>query len=112
MTRATTGGSRSEVAAKVLLALDRLEQRLEVPLAEAEGPVPLDQLEEHRGPVTERLGEDLQEVPVLVPVDQDPPPLQVLDRRSDLADPLAEDGVVVVGVRRVEELHAVGAQPV
>ena len=38
----------SEVAAALLLALDGLEERLEVALAEAERAVPLDQLEEDR----------------------------------------------------------------
>jgi hypothetical protein len=61
----------SEVAALLLLALDRLEQRLEVALAESEGAVPLNQLEENRGPVLHRFREDLQQVPVLVSVDED-----------------------------------------
>ena len=45
----------SEVPSPVLLALERLEQRLEVALAEAAGAVALDQLEEHRRPVADRL---------------------------------------------------------
>src|ERR1035441_382711 len=64
-------GPRLEVAALGLLPLDRLEQRLEVPLAEPLRAVPLDQLEEYGRPVLHRLGEDLQQVPVLVPVGQD-----------------------------------------
>jgi hypothetical protein len=51
--------------------LDRLEEGLEVALAEAERAVPLDDLEEHRRAVAEGLGEDLQQVAVLVPVDED-----------------------------------------
>ena len=54
-----------------LLPLDRLEKRLEVALAEPLRAVPLDQLEEDRRPVLHRLGEDLQQVAVLVPVGQD-----------------------------------------
>ena len=69
------GSSVSRVGVRscreLLLALDRLEQRLEVALAEAQRAVPLDQLEEHGGPVAERLGEDLQQVAVLVAVDED-----------------------------------------
>jgi hypothetical protein len=53
-----------QVAAPGLLALDRLEQRLEVPLAEPLRAMRLDQLEEHRRPVLRRLGEDLQQVAV------------------------------------------------
>ena len=75
---------RSEVAAGVLLALDGLEERLEVALAEAERAVALDQLEEDRRAVAERLGEDLQQVAVLVAVDQDPALLQLLDRARTL----------------------------
>src|SRR5881409_2971863 len=55
-----------EVAAERLLALDRLEERLEVPLAEAARPMPLDHLEEERRPVLERAREDLQEVALVV----------------------------------------------
>src|SRR6478735_1241801 len=80
----------SEVAALVLLALDRLEERLEVALAEAERAVPLDELEEDRRAVAERLGEDLQEVAVLVPVDEDLALLQLLDRYAHVADAVAE----------------------
>src|SRR5687768_5319062 len=90
---------RSEVAAALLLALDRLEQGLEVALAEAERAVALDELEEDRRAVLHGLGEDLQQVAVLVAVHQDPPGLELGDRRADLADPL-DERLVVVGVRR------------
>src|SRR5205823_9124727 len=60
-----------EVAAQGLFALDRLEQRLEVALAEGRRPVALDHLEEDRRPVLRRLREDLEQVPVLVTVGQD-----------------------------------------
>src|SRR5689334_5396026 len=100
----------SEVAARVLLALDGLEEGLEVALAEAERAVPLDDLEEDRGPVAERLGEDLQEVAVLVAVDEDLALLELLDRCAHLADPGAQLVVLVVGVGGVEELDTVGPQ--
>ena len=106
------GPAGSQVAARVLFPLDRLEQRLEVALAEAERPVPFDQLEEDRGTVTQWPGEDLQQVAVLVPVDQDPALLKLLDGSTHVADPLPQLGVLVVGVRRAEELHAIGAQGV
>src|SRR6186713_741748 len=95
--RRSSISSLSEVAARLLLALDRLEQRLEVALAEAQRSVPLDQLEEHRRPVTERLGEDLEQVAVLVAVDQDLALLQLLDRHPYVADTSAQLGVLVVG---------------
>ena len=62
---------RLEVPAERLLALDRFEQRLEVALAEAARAVALDDLEEDGRPVLSRLGEDLQQVSVLVAVDED-----------------------------------------
>src|SRR4051794_790522 len=60
----------SEVAAPPLLALDRLEQRLEVAGSEPLGALPLDHFEEDRGPVAHVLGEQLKEIPVLVLVDE------------------------------------------
>ena len=98
--------ARLQVAAQFLLALDRLEQGLEVALAEAKRAVPLDELEEHGRPVADRLGEDLQQVAVFVAVDEDAPLLQFLNRDPDLADPAAQDGVGVVAVGGGEELHA------
>src|SRR5581483_4021520 len=92
-----------EVPAAGLLALDRLEERLEVALAEAHRPVPLDQLEEHRRPVLHRLGEDLQQVAVLVAVGEDLQLAQLVQRHPRITDPRAE--LVVVGVRGVEEVH-------
>src|SRR4051812_48276388 len=94
----------SQVSATVLLTLDRLEQGLEVALAEAERSVPLDQLEEHRRPVLHGLGEDLQQIPVLVPVDQDGALLELLDGHAHLTDAGSQLGVVVVRVWRGQEL--------
>src|SRR6476620_5017108 len=85
--RGDPGGpeGHSEIAAQGLLAFDRLEQRLEVPLAEAARTVALDHLEEERGAILRGLREDLEEVPVL----------------ADLADTI--QGVLVVRVGRREE---------
>src|SRR5690625_2112973 len=105
-------GRMSEVAAQLLLPLDRLEERLEVTHAEAQGTVPLDELVEHRWPVTDRLGEDLQEVTVLVAVVEDAPLLQLLHRDADLADAGPQLRIVVVRVRRIEELHPFGTHEV
>jgi predicted ATPase/DNA-binding CsgD family transcriptional regulator len=101
-------GAALQVAAALLLALDRLEQGLEVALAEAERAMALDELEEHGRPVADRLGEDLQQVAVLVAVDEDAAFLELLYRDTDLADPLPQHRVGVVRVRRGEELHAAG----
>src|SRR3954466_12009267 len=101
---AEVSSGRLQVAALGLLALDRLEQRLEVAVAEAARAVALDHLEEDRRAVADRLGEDLQQVALVVAVDEDAEPLEVLERFRDLAD--AAGRVVVVGLRRVEELDA------
>ena len=60
--------SELQIPAGGLLALDRLEQRFEVALAEGARAVPLDHLEEERRPVLRRLREDLEQVAVLVAV--------------------------------------------
>src|SRR4051794_29201992 len=97
--------SASEVPPRGLLALDRLEQRLEVALAEAARAVPLDQLEEDRRAVAERLGEDLEQVALVVAVDQDAEPAQIVERLVDVAHAAGHVGVVRVG--RAQELDAI-----
>src|SRR6476620_3588643 len=101
--RGDPGGpeGHSEIAAQGLLAFDRLEQRLEVPLAEAARTVALDHLEEERGAILRGLREDLEEVAVLVAVGQDPQAAQVVPVLADLADTI--QGVLVVRVGRREE---------
>src|SRR5204862_5445415 len=99
---------RSQVSALLLLALDRLEERLEVAFPEAAGAVALDQLEEDRWPVAERGGEDLEQVPLVISVDQDPEPLKVLEPFVDLTDALGH--LVVVGLGGVEEADSTRAK--
>ena len=89
---------------KRLLALDRLEQRLEVTVAEAARAVPFDHLEEQRGPVLRGLREDLQQVAVVVAVGEDAQPPQVVPALVDR--PHALRRLVVVRVGRREEDHA------
>src|SRR6185436_15039640 len=97
-------GGRLEVAAESLLALDCLEERLEVADPEAARAVALDHLEEERRPVLDDLREELEEVSLLVAVDEDAHRAQVVPVLVDVADPLLHD--VVVGVRRRDEEHA------
>src|SRR5215203_2618424 len=98
-----------QVAAALLLALDRLELGLEIALAKAAGTVAFNDLEEDRRPVADRLREDLQQVALVVAVDQDPEPPQILHVLLDLADPSRH--LRVVGVRDREKLDAAVAQP-
>src|SRR5438309_6832374 len=93
----------SEISAKSLLALDRLEQRLEVPLAEAPCAVALDHLEEERRAILRGFREDLEEVAVLVAVGKDAQPAEVVPVLADLADALADVLVVRVGGRKRDD---------
>ena len=72
-----------EVAAERLLALDRLEERLEVAVAEAARAVALDHLEEQRRPVLGGLREDLQQVAVVVAIGEDAQPAKVVPALVD-----------------------------
>src|SRR4051794_41012343 len=83
--------SRSERSAPGLFVLDRLEERLEVALPEAPRPVSLDDLEEEGGAILDRLGEDLEQVPFLVAVDEDPQVGDLTQVLVDLADAIREE---------------------
>src|SRR5207245_6387134 len=54
--------NRLQIAAERLFALDRLEQRFEVAVAEAARAVALDHLEEERRSVLSRVREDLEQI--------------------------------------------------
>src|SRR4051794_28906410 len=91
-----------EVPAQLLLALDRLEQSLEVTVAESARAVALDHLEEDGRAVAGRLREDLEQIALVVAVHEDAEPAEVLHVLLDLADALG--GLLVVGVRRAQEV--------
>src|SRR5207244_10368858 len=91
-----------EVAALLLLALDGLEERLEVADAESAGPVALDDLEEEGGPILHWLGEDLEQVALLVAIGLDAKLLERIHRYADVAYPLGQRHVVLV--RQPQEL--------
>src|SRR5688572_28858012 len=81
---------RLEVAAALLLALDGLEQRLEVADAKATRSMALDDLEEEGRPVLHRLGEDLEEVALLVAIGLDAKLLERVDRHAYVPDPIGQ----------------------
>src|SRR5690349_5004735 len=93
----------SEVSAAGLVAFDCLEQRAEVALAETAGSSPLDDLEEHRRPVGDGFGEDLQQETLVVTIDEDVQSLQVVPRQGGVD---ALHGLGVVGVGHAHEAHA------
>src|SRR3990172_6624591 len=95
----TMGSPTLKVAAESLLPLDRLEEGLEVALAEAAGPVALDHLKEECRPILRVLREDLQQVAVVVAVGEDLQPPDVLPVLVDLADTVGDVLVVRVGDR-------------
>src|SRR5439155_860193 len=99
-----------EIAPALLLPLDGLEQGLEVALAEAARAAALDDLEEQRRAVLDGLGEDLQQVALVVAVDHDVEALDLLDVLADGADAVPQVGVV--GLRHGEKLHAAAPQRV
>ena len=103
MVLVASGGSASPSGCR---CEPRPEQGLEVADAEAGGAVALDDLVEQRRAVLDGLGEDLQQVALVVAVDEDAELLQLVPGLVDLAD--AGAGVLVVGVGDVEELHARG----
>src|SRR5258707_15889277 len=81
---------RSECTAPALLQLDRLEECLEVSLAEAPRPVTLDDLEEEGRAVLDGLGEDLEQVALLVAIDEDAEVGELVQVLVDRADPVRE----------------------
>src|SRR5712691_4680296 len=66
-----------------------------------EGLLTLDRLEQERRAILSRLGEDLEEVAVLVAGGEEPQPPQVVPGLADLADAIGD--VFVIGVGRREE---------
>src|SRR6266404_5309133 len=98
-----------------LVFLDRLEQRLEISLAEAVVALPLDELEEDRA--DHGLGENLQQdlgfaaVDHALAVNEDPTLFHAPDRFGVTAYPC--EAFLVIGIGRPgDELQAVGREPV
>ena len=100
---AGTSPRRSYLRFPLLLALESLEERPQLPSPKPREPA-LDQLEEQRGPVAERLGEDLEQIALVVAVDEDAEPAEVREVLLDLPDPVGY--LVVVGPGDRQEVHA------
>lgn len=98
----------SQIPAQLLLPLNRLEQTLEVSRSESLKVVPLDDLDEHGRPIHQRLGEQLQQIPALVKINQN---VQLLNRLKRLLQFQAcrlqsLTHVVIVRLRHRNELDA------
>src|SRR5438132_10477654 len=68
-----------QISSQLLLVLQRLEKGLEVPFAKAAGTFAFDHFKEDRRSIDNRLGEDLQQVALIVVIDKDPQFRQLLD---------------------------------
>ena len=104
------------------LSIDRLaevqtalEQRPEIPLAESAAAASLDQLDIQRSGVAPAKGlglvlaECLKDVPVLIAVHQETEPLEIRDRRLEIADARCLQPIrqrFVVGLRRRQKLDS------
>src|SRR5262245_23732154 len=84
-----------------LFALDRLEERLEVSLAEAARAAALDHLEEERRSIRDGLSENLEHVPFVVAVDENAKFSKRLHIFLDRANTLGQH--FVIAVRHTEE---------
>ena len=65
-----------ECSAQFLFTFNRLEEGLEIPFSEALRPFALNDFEEHCWTIQNRFGEDLQEIPFVVTVNQNAQLLQ------------------------------------
>lgn len=103
---------RLQVSPLRLLPLNSFKQTLEVTRSKPVKFVPLDDLDEHRRPIHQRLGEQLQQISLLIIVNQDIQPLQRLKLLLQLPVPLLRLEAVphrlVVRVGYVDELDASG----
>src|SRR5580704_10181341 len=91
-----------------LLLFDGDEQRLEVAFTERQAALALDDLEEQRRTILERLGKDLEHITEVVAVDENAEFAERLDALTDLTDALQK--CVVVRRRCFQKLDAVSAQ--
>lgn len=100
------------VAAELLLALDGLEESLEVSGTETLETTTLDDLDEDSGTILNGLGEDLEQVSTLIEINKN---IQLLDDIQILLDlgrrvSKTETQVLIVGRRDRQELHTTGTE--
>src|SRR2546427_10229385 len=86
-----------------LFALDGFEECFEVSLAETARPSALNDLEEERGSILDRLGEDLKQIALVVAIDQDAELGQLIEILFDRAGALGQQ--VIVGPGYLQERH-------
>jgi len=101
-----------EVATAALLDFDRLEERLEVSSAKAAVVGTLDDLEEEGGAILKGLGENLEQIPFLIEINEDRELLEGVDVLLDLDRGRLQTNlqVVIVCGRDGQELDTTGRQ--
>src|SRR6202044_993622 len=92
--------TKSEIPSRRLLSLNGLEQSLEVTLAKAATPLPLDDLVKDSRPILYGTRKNLQHVALVIPIDEYPKTFKLLNRFVDFTDALLEGGVVTVWNRK------------
>src|SRR5438105_2758731 len=83
-----------ECTASPLFSFNGFKQGLEVALAESAGAVPLNHLKEQCRTILGRLGEDLQQIALVIPVHEDTERSQVADVLVDITDAIGEHIVI------------------
>src|SRR6266513_2119807 len=78
--------TKLQIASPVLLFLERLEEGFEITLTETLGAFALNDFEEQRRSILNRLGEYLQQISFIVAIDQNAESLQRLEIFVDVAD--------------------------
>src|SRR6187399_556305 len=97
-----------EISSPPLLFLDRDEQRLKVAFSKTFAALSLEDLVEHRRPVLDGFGKDLQQIALFVAVDEDAEAFELTDIFVDTANAVRQ--FFVVGVGDTEEFDAVPLQ--
>src|SRR5882757_4511492 len=93
-----------QIASPVLLFLERLEERFEIALTETLGAFALNDLEKERRSILNRLGEDLEQITLVVAIDQNAESLQRLQVFVDVTDTSGQ--LIVIRGWNIQELDA------
>src|SRR6266576_4420935 len=87
--------TKLQIAAPVLLFLERLEERFEIAFAETLCAFALNDFKKERRSILNRLGEYLQQISLVVAIDQNAETLQRLKVFVDVADTSGQ--LIVIG---------------
>src|SRR3989442_796355 len=93
-----------QISSQRLLSLDCFKERLKVPFSKTTSSLALNHFKEDRRAVDDRLGEDLQQVALIVVIDQDTEFCQLLQVLIDLANAIQH--ILIIRVWRFQEFDA------